>query len=84
MTITTCEDSAGQMRWSDGTRTTWRKVSKRRHGEACARLELPLRRRLDAGADDLAAIGPEVDDHGNDWRPSAQTAADRATAGRRR
>ena len=84
MTMTTCDDSAGQMRCSDGTSTTWRKVSKRRHGKAGACLELALRGRLDAGADDLAAIGAEIDHHGEVGGRQFATAAGRATAGRRR
>ena len=36
----------------------------RRHGEARAGLELAARRGLYAGADNLAAIGAEIDDHG--------------------
>ncbi|EGE59245.1 hypothetical protein RHECNPAF_2330060 [Rhizobium etli CNPAF512] len=34
-----------------------------RHGKALARLELALRRCLDTGTDNFAAIGAEVDDH---------------------
>ncbi len=34
-----------------------------RHRKACPRLELAFRCCLDAGANDLAAIGAEIDDH---------------------